>query len=897
MATNKAKILENAQKYLSAGKIPQAITEYLQILRQEPNDQITLMTVGDLYVRAGDVKQSLEHFEKLAQLFISDGFISKSIAIYKKISKLAPDELHPLEKLSELYVQQGVMSEARPIYLQMAEIHLKANRSPQAIEVLRKLLDLEPDNQRVQIRLGELYQTINQPKEAATAFLNAAQKLLEKGTFAEALKFADRAHKADPKNAKIVLVKARVMAGQGHAGEAVTLLEAIPPAERSTETTGLLVEMYLKDGQSAKAVEMAKQAFQWGPENYPMVCDVAAGLLDGGETDSAIALLGEVRDAMIEANDLEKLAGVLSTAADRAHGRLEPHEWLVELYRRSGDQFRLPEALNAYGEAAVAAGNMKAADTAFEELHKLNPEDEAIRQKLNQVRSRLGMGEVAAGTAAAPPVPPSQEIPTAFADEVAAGPAIVEEAPLDEETQAYVNQALTDVDLFSGYGLAQKAIDLLESVLKRAPRHTGVLEKLLDTYLGAGNERRTSEIAGQLEQIYASRGDTANADRFAQLRRRFQRAAGLAEEAPPPAPPPAEFSIPTATAEPAGFEEIPLEIEATPAAAPEVAAAPEGDSTVQEVDLSSEWAEMASQTTEAPAPVEAKPEPPPPAPAPVETQPEAFEVSLEESWDAGEKKEAELAPAEPPAPAPAPVEAAADESVEIELTEEQAAPAPAAQEEAQDFELQASPETEVKAASPDSNISSDQFLSDLASEIDNLDFGTKAPTPPPGKKAPAAPAAGAKGQSDSHLSEVFEEFRSELGEMGEEVEDLETHYNLGIAYREMGLLEEAIGEFQKVAKMIQGGRPFRSAMQCFTLLALTFMDKGQPTIAVMWYQKALEIKDLDQESVMALRYDLGISQEQAGDVKAAMQSFSQVYAMNIDYRDVAERIAALQKKA
>jgi len=55
--------------------------------------------------------------------------------------------------------------------------------------------------------------------------------------------------------------------------------------------------------------------------------------------------------------------------------------------------------------------------------------------------------------------------------------------------------------------------------------------------------------------------------------------------------------------------------------------------------------------------------------------------------------------------------------------------------------------------------------------------------------------------------------------MGAEDEDLETHYNLGIAFREMGLLEEAIGEFQKVAKANDRGKAFRYAMQCCTLLA------------------------------------------------------------------------------
>jgi tetratricopeptide (TPR) repeat protein len=153
----------------------------------------------------------------------------------------------------------------------------------------------------------------------------------------------------------------------------------------------------------------------------------------------------------------------------------------------------------------------------------------------------------------------------------------------------------------------------------------------------------------------------------------------------------------------------------------------------------------------------------------------------------------------------------------------------------------------------------------------------------PAAKAPA---------NHGPLGDLFEEFRADMGENGER-EDPETHYNLGIAYREMGLMEEAISEFQKVASAHQQGESFRYAMQCYTLLALAFADKGQPSIAVSWYERALQVPGLDPETVLALRYDLGVSQEMAGDMEAAQKSFSQVYGMNIDYRDVAERLAAL----
>jgi tetratricopeptide (TPR) repeat protein len=206
------------------------------------------------------------------------------------------------------------------------------------------------------------------------------------------------------------------------------------------------------------------------------------------------------------------------------------------------------------------------------------------------------------------------------------------------------------------------------------------------------------------------------------------------------------------------------------------------------------------------------------------------------------------------------------------------------------------------------SLTTDDFLTDLAKEMDELGLGelTRPVANAPEEKSTQsgratgreqAPVAAGGGGESGPLKEVFDEFRAELGEMGAEDEDLETHYNLGIAFREMGLLEEAIGEFQKVAQANDRGKAFRYAMQCCTLLGLAFVEKGQPGIAAIWYERALLTPGMDTESKLALRYDLGVAQESAGELDAALKSFSQVYAINIDYRDVAERIHSLQKPA
>src|SRR3974377_351535 len=111
MAYNKGKHIDAAQKYLRQGKTPQAITEYQQILKHEPKTQLPCMACVFLVVRRGETFQAIEYFERLAKVFLNDGFTTKAIAIYKKIAKLAPEESRPLERLAELYVQQGVLSE------------------------------------------------------------------------------------------------------------------------------------------------------------------------------------------------------------------------------------------------------------------------------------------------------------------------------------------------------------------------------------------------------------------------------------------------------------------------------------------------------------------------------------------------------------------------------------------------------------------------------------------------------------------------------------------------------------------------------------------------------------------------------------------------------------------
>jgi tetratricopeptide (TPR) repeat protein len=175
------------------------------------------------------------------------------------------------------------------------------------------------------------------------------------------------------------------------------------------------------------------------------------------------------------------------------------------------------------------------------------------------------------------------------------------------------------------------------------------------------------------------------------------------------------------------------------------------------------------------------------------------------------------------------------------------------------------------------------------------------PTPPPVRKSTPAPVHAAPPPqrfdpaSSVDLSSLFGELKQELEhDAANTDEDPETHYNLGVAFREMGLLDEAIGELQKVCQFVDRGHSFPHLMQAYTWLAQCFLEKSMPEVAVRWYEKALKLPSLDQETRTALHYELASALESAGNNPAALTNFLEVYSSNIDYRDVAERIKALR---
>jgi tetratricopeptide (TPR) repeat protein len=146
--------------------------------------------------------------------------------------------------------------------------------------------------------------------------------------------------------------------------------------------------------------------------------------------------------------------------------------------------------------------------------------------------------------------------------------------------------------------------------------------------------------------------------------------------------------------------------------------------------------------------------------------------------------------------------------------------------------------------------------------------------------------------------DFLSDFRSDLGfedaEPAVEEGDYETHYQTAIVYKEMGLMEEAIREFQDAVNLVRPDDGTRRFFQCCNLLGLCFMERAMPNLALMWYRRALETPGLNDEEKQALFYETGIAYEMGGEKPKALEYFEQIYAVNVDYRDVSSRLESLR---
>lgn len=136
------------------------------------------------------------------------------------------------------------------------------------------------------------------------------------------------------------------------------------------------------------------------------------------------------------------------------------------------------------------------------------------------------------------------------------------------------------------------------------------------------------------------------------------------------------------------------------------------------------------------------------------------------------------------------------------------------------------------------------------------------------------------------FGEMLDKFKEGISRNVDD-EDFESHYDLGIAFREMGLLDEAIGSFQKASRGAeQRVRASEAIGQCF-------MDKGEAGVTVKVLERLLGEPGMSDPQMVGVLYLLGRAAESLGNSSQASGYFERVLAVQIGFRDTASRLSAL----
>ena len=140
------------------------------------------------------------------------------------------------------------------------------------------------------------------------------------------------------------------------------------------------------------------------------------------------------------------------------------------------------------------------------------------------------------------------------------------------------------------------------------------------------------------------------------------------------------------------------------------------------------------------------------------------------------------------------------------------------------------------------------------------------------------------------FTDMLEKFKAGVAANVDD-EDFDSHYDLGIAYREMGLIDEAIFEFQKALRgATQRIRAYEALGQCF-------IDRSDFDVAITVLGRALREPGMEDEDLIGVLYLLGFASEGSKKARDAAAYYQRVFAIDIDFRDVSKRLKQMTKAA
>ena len=872
MAIDRERVLAAAQKYVERKRYDRAITEYEKIIQEDPSDARTLLKIGDLYSKMDNYAEAVATYERVGRYYSSHGFSLKAIAVYKQIRdivsrhalELGDRYAHIIPKLADLYQQLGLTSDAIGALEEVAARCQQTGRDAEAVDIFKRIVAFDPSNPIPHIRLAEGLSRVKDIDAAVAEFGIAAGQLVRQGRNDDALKVFERLlhHKPDATYARIAADLYLARNGPNDGLQALAKLQVCFQSNpRDLDTLGLLAKAFTQIGQTGKAIEVQKELARLARET--------------GKIELFEEVVGRLRKLVPNDEEVMELAGI--------EPALIPEAPPVAA--------RPPSAPPKIARTAPTRGDADLVDFDARAL--------ALSPPASHSPPSIDEG----GALRPPSSSPEETLNDADVEEIVEGPNASEPEPAESDV---IGDALTEAESFRRAKLFRKAADVLRTALRGAPGTLELHEALRDVLLEANRAGEAVTEILVIASMLVDRGDTEAAVRSIQDALAYDannakalemlHALGyeLASERdavggtyPPP------FSNGIDSLQPREPEPALPSFPIDDTSGGEGLAGLRGrrDSSVEGPELS----EIDAPFTDDPLPAYPVSEPD------LSRAPEPSAPVLIDEGGAP-RPPSISSPDEPLAVEPQrPSSQAATRDLESALDEAEFFVSRALYEDARTIlreQLARHPNhpllrermAEVDAAqgaepgesgtrrSPRTSGHDHSFS--IAASLGADDGGDRVSGLSPGPSA-------LPGGEAVDVEEVFAKFKAGVAkQIG--FDDAQSHYDLGVAYKEMGLFDDAIREFETATLDVH------RACVCQSMIGMIHLERGNLNAGIEAFVRGLESPERTREQEAALCYEIGAAYEVKKMSVRALEYFGRTARLVPNFRDVHERIRKLQ---
>ena len=309
---DRSKIEALAEKYIKKEKYEEAIIEYQKLLSGQEQDVQVWNIVGDLFIKANKKDKAVGEFKKIAAHFEKKGIFTKSIAIYKRISRLVPDDLKTLKKLADLYCDRGFVSEAKAEYSNLAEKLTKKNKPTDASEIYKRLLKLDSDDVESRLNLAELFIKENHVDQAVEELNEAAEFKMRMNVLKEAGEILKKARSLNRDHPRTLENMTDLFKQEKKKKEALKLVnEILRKDSGNLKALYLLGNLCFEDKELKKAEEIFKKILSIQPKEVEARVRLGRIHIQKNKHDKALELYQPLVDTLVKKHKEDKAIGLL----------------------------------------------------------------------------------------------------------------------------------------------------------------------------------------------------------------------------------------------------------------------------------------------------------------------------------------------------------------------------------------------------------------------------------------------------------------------------------------------------------------------------------------------------------------------------------------------------------